>query len=156
MDLWWVRALLLIYVGWLIYGPQSRKAGLLAICLWPLANGLTDVLKHTWPMHRPIDEPVSLILRVGESHSAGTASAHAANMIFIAWIMTRYLPSHATSWFLIAFLVGCSRVIVGAHFPSQVLLGWTCGTVAAAAVIGVESWISARKLEASEKLPTAA
>jgi undecaprenyl-diphosphatase len=154
-DLWWMRAVLLIYVGWLLYSPQSRKAGLLAICLWPLANGLTDVLKHTWPMHRPIDEPVKLILRVGESHSAGTASAHAANMIFIAWIMVRYLPQHAAHWFAIAMLVGASRVVVGAHFPSQVFLGWLCGTLAAALVIGVEFWISSYRANANAKRPVA-
>ena len=39
---------------------------------------------------------------------------------------------------VLALLTGLSRIYVGAHYPSQVLLGWVCGALCA--LIAVYTW----------------
>ena len=122
-----------LLVGMIIRSPRARAAALLALLAFAIANGLTDVFKHLMPMHRPF-QPQALgdliRMRVGTSLRMGTASAHAANMAALATVTTMLLGRWGWPWIAIALITGISRVYVGAHFPSQVLLGWTCGTVA--------------------------
>ena len=89
------------------------------------------------PFARPGNEISDAIVRVGMSPSMGTASAHSANMAFVAFVLTYFLPRLGVFWVLIAVLTGLSRIYVAAHYPSQVLFGWTIGVASAALVIAV-------------------
>jgi undecaprenyl-diphosphatase len=122
-----------LLIGMIIRGGRARVAGLLAVLACGVANGSTDILKHTVHMYRPPHFPEmasQMTLRVGFADSMGTASAHAANMAAVATVLTLLLGRWGWPWIAVALLTGFSRVYVGAHFPSQVLFGWTCGTVA--------------------------
>ena len=120
----------------LVSSPKTRRCGLIAGLLWPIANGLTDLAKLI-PFARPGNEISDAIIRVGMSPSMGTASAHSANMAFVAFVLTYYLPRLGVFWVLIAILTGLSRIYVAAHYPSQVLFGWTIGVASAAVVVVV-------------------
>jgi undecaprenyl-diphosphatase len=131
MELTWFRIVLgLLLVGMIARGAKSRRAAIQSLIAFPLANGFTDLFKHGLPEHRPFQILADVSLRVGWSDSMGTASAHSANMAAVATVMTFYLGGWGAIWILVAALVGYSRVYNGAHFPHQVLLGWTCGVVA--------------------------
>ena len=135
INSWTVRIALAALLAWLIWrGGKARVAGILAMVAWPIANGLTDVFKHLMPDPRPFQVMQGVILRVGWSDSAGTASAHAANMAAVATVFAYFLWPWGGLWAVLAVLVGISRVFVGAHFPHQVLLGWACGCAAGYAV----------------------
>lgn len=128
-----VKVFFIFLILWYLFkGARWRAAALLSILSIGAANGLTDVLKHLVPMHRPF-QPEALgsdvILRVGSSVSSGTASAHSANMAALAVVTTLLLGRWGWPWVFVAILTGISRVYVGAHFPSQVVLGWTCGSL---------------------------
>src|SRR5438045_1326925 len=85
-------ALLLLIVALLTANEKTRKTVILAMVAWPLANGLTDVLKHGFQMNRPyVDDPHGIVTWVKPLTSYGTASAHAANMACIAFVFTYYL-----------------------------------------------------------------
>lgn len=119
-----------VLIAMLWRGPKSRVAAVFALLALGLANGMTDVFKHLLPMHRPFQLPPLdhlLTMRVGTSPSMGTASAHSANMAALATVTTLLLGRWGWPWIAVALLTGISRVYVGAHFPSQVLLGWLCG-----------------------------
>lgn len=124
-------ALLAICIGLLIWRP-SRFGATIALMSWPLANGITDVLKAWLEKPRPCVELPDVILRVPMLTSYGTASAHSANMAAVAfafWWLGGWkvgLP-----WALLALFTGISRIYVGVHYPSQVLSGWLCGCFAA-------------------------
>lgn len=138
LNHWPGRLILLAYIVWmLVRGRKERFAILFSLTACALANTATNMWKTYWPMHRPFqpEELGSLVhLRVGYASSMGTASAHAANMAAIATIMFLISPKDSRYWIPIAFLVGLSRIYNGAHYPWQVLLGWTTGAVIAAAV----------------------
>jgi undecaprenyl-diphosphatase len=142
-----VRALLvLLIIAMIALGPKSRKAAILALVAWPLANGLTDVLKATFQVIRPSVDFPGVIERTGHLTSFGTASAHSANMAAVAFVFTYYLGWWGVPWILIALLTGLSRIYVGVHYPSQVLLGWLCGAFCALLVVKTwEAYVKTRK-----------
>ena len=146
LNQWAGRILLLVVlVGMLWRGARSRAAVIQALLAFPLANLLTDQFKHFMPDPRPFQELGGVILRVGWSPSAGSASAHSANMAAVATVMMLRLGSGegkryswALVWVVVAILVGLSRIYNGAHYPYQVLLGWGCGV--GAGFLIVKAW----------------
>jgi undecaprenyl-diphosphatase len=80
--------------------------------------------------------------------SYGTASAHAANMAAVAFVTTYFLGKWGYPWIVVAFLTGLSRIYMGLHYPSQVLLGWFCGAFSAFLVIKTwEAYLRVRHRE---------
>ena len=149
-------ALLLLILGLIAMAGKVRKTILLALVAWPLANGLTDILKYAFQGIRPTVNYPDDIVRVGHLTSYGTASAHAANMAAIAFVFTYYLKWWGAPWIAIALLTGLARIYVGVHYPSQVLLGWLCGLFCGLLV--VKTWEAYNKLrnKGSEELADAA
>ncbi len=125
---WWVvRIGLGLLATWLIWKKPTRVPTILALIAWPLSNVVTDALKHGFQVPRPCVELPDVHLRVELLTSFGTASAHSANMAAVATGMFLGLGWRAWPWMVLAFLVGLSRIYVGVHYPSQVLLGWGVG-----------------------------
>jgi undecaprenyl-diphosphatase len=134
-ELWVKLALALLFLG-LVANRGTRVPAITAILAFPLANGITDVLKHSFHVLRPCVELwPNLNLRVGLLDSFGTASAHSANTMAVAAVFLYYKRQWGLIPLAIAILTGFSRIYVGVHYPSQVLLGWLCGLVAAAVII---------------------
>jgi undecaprenyl-diphosphatase len=142
----WVRGILLAFIiALIVYDKKPRKAALLSLVSWPIANELTDVLKNFFQMARPaVDNPIGVIERVGHLTSFGTASAHSANMACVAFVFTYCLGWWGSPWIVVALLTGLSRIYVGVHYPSQVLLGWVCGVFCGLLV--VKTWEAFAKL----------
>ena len=139
-QVWFKVVILALVVAMVLVGKQARRTVIQALLAWPIANGMTDLFKHFLPEPRPFQELANVALR-GISplnHSHGTASAHAANMAAVAFAFTFGLRWWGLPWIVIAVLTGISRIYVGAHYPYQVILGWTCGIVAGVAV--TTSW----------------
>jgi undecaprenyl-diphosphatase len=133
-DYLWVKlALLLMLAGMIYRRGAARRAAVQALVAFPIANGLTDLFKKNMPQPRPC-QVIDLIERVGCSESAGTASAHSANMAAVAAVFTWHLGWWGAPWIVIAVLTGVSRTYNGVHYPHQVLLGWTVGAFAAITV----------------------
>jgi undecaprenyl-diphosphatase len=134
--LWMKILLLIILIAMIAAGKETRKAAICALIAFPIADGLTNLLKHTIPLPRPCNDPtlMDIVLRVGKTASAGTASAHSANMMAVAICFMIALRGWGTPWLILALLVSVSRIYNGVHYPYQVLLGWICGAFAAVLV----------------------
>lgn len=130
LDLWVTRIILLCILVPLIANKKTREGALLAALGWILANGATDLWKKI-PFGRPGNELADAIVRIPMSPSMGTASAHSANMAFIATVFVLYFGWWGLPWVVVALVTGLSRIYVGAHYPSQVLLGWLTGSLIA-------------------------
>ena len=148
-HLLWVRIVLaLVVVAMLARGPKPRTAILCALVAVALANGLTDVLKALLPVHRPFQElPLAMLghypPQPDKYTSMGTASAHSANMAAVAFATSYYLRWWGAPWVAVALVTGLSRIYLGVHYPSQVLLGWLCGV--AAAFLVIKTWERVRR-----------
>jgi undecaprenyl-diphosphatase len=135
-QLWMKILLLLVLIALIAAGKDTRKGAVCALASFPLADGLTNVLKHLIPLPRPCNDPTlsEIVVRIGKSASAGTASAHSANMMAVAICFLIALRGWGVPWLILALLVAISRIYNGMHYPYQVLLGWVCGAFAAVLV----------------------
>jgi len=110
-----------------IYWSFDRKLGLrLAVFLTVVAS-LNSLLKQALHAPRPYwyKPDITAIL---PSNGFGMPSGHAQGSI--VWLYAAFCLKKNRYWFLaagVAFLVGLSRVYLGVHFPSQVLMGWMTG-----------------------------
>jgi undecaprenyl-diphosphatase len=143
----WVRVVLALFVlGLLLASPRTRTAAVIALLAWGLANGFTEALKNGFQMARPSVELPDGNFRVKPLTSWGTASSHAANMMAVGVACTAYLGRFGWLWLGLAVLVGLSRIYVGVHYPSQVLLGWACGAFVAWMLVTMQRrWTRLRK-----------
>jgi undecaprenyl-diphosphatase len=155
----------ILLIAMLIRNPITRKAAIIAVISVGIANTLTNVAKEAFPTNRPFQDRAfvkvsdddrevpadRILLRVGYSDSKGTASAHSANMAALAFVMVYFLRKWGTPWIAVALLTGISRIYTGAHYPSQVMLGWLSGLFAAFVVIKTwEAWTRMRNPVQSE------
>lgn len=154
-----------VVVFMLVKSPRTRVAALLALVAWPLANGFSEALKYGFQMLRPSDPRAGLedvVIRVGALTSFGTASSHAANMMSVAVVFFAFVRWWGSVWIALAVVTGISRIYVGVHYPSQVLLGWICGAFCALLVVrtyvaflNVRRWKHERnQLETTPEDPT--
>jgi membrane-associated phospholipid phosphatase len=105
------------------------------------AAGLTvDVLKILFGRHRP-----SVFFTSGQyglsflelsAKQWSFPSGHAANAAALATALGYALPRGRACWVLIAVTLAASRVLVGAHFPSDAIAGAYVGTVITSSLRG--------------------
>ena len=80
-----------------------RRAAILALVAFPIADFLCNTAKKLFPMHRPFQELADVAVRVGRSNSMGTASSHAGNLAAVpkAWQLAlsaaEDLPAHGAA-----------------------------------------------------------
>lgn len=108
---------------------------LTAICVWS-ADLLTLGLKAAFARQRPFEtilEPEPLLEgTVGASLPSGHAATSAAGAVVLAAFAPRAAPAFA----LLAVAIAFSRIYVGVHYPTDVLLGAAVG--AAVALLGLQ------------------
>jgi undecaprenyl-diphosphatase len=151
----WMKVLLgLILIAMIIVGKDTRKGAICSLIAFPLSDGTTNVLKHMFPLPRPYDDPniSGVVTRLAESHSAGTASAHSANMMATAICMLIALRWGGIPWLILGILVGLSRIYNGAHYPYQVLFGWIVGAFFAVLVSTTWDYIAKKRNPKQEVL----
>lgn len=110
-----------------------------------LADGLSNVLKHLMERQRPCNVLENVHLLVGCTKSFSMPSNHAANAFAFATpflFMTKNRLRYPLLF--IAVLVSLSRVVVGVHYPGDVLGGALAGGLSAGAVMYLYAWAERR------------
>lgn len=113
---------------WLWYAGRGRL-GLTLLLVALLGRGLSEVQKYWVARARPDIEPHLVIVKT-QSFPSGHA---ASSMIFYLTLAlaltahTRWLRPAAIGAVLLSLLIGTSRVMLGVHWPSDVIGGWAFG-----------------------------
>ncbi len=124
--------------GWLLYRGKRRSALLLLIASFT-GRGLVILAKAYFARMRPDEH-----LRLAEVHYQSFPSGHSANSMIvylgIALLAVEH-PEHRrwaiAAALLLTLLIGLSRPMLGVHWPSDVIAGWSFGAFWLLLVIAV-------------------
>lgn len=113
---------------WLLLKGRGRQAaGLLLVIL--IGRGLSEVQKYWIDRPRPTLEP-HLVVEKTPSFPSGHATS---SMIFYLTLALALVPEGnprryaAVGAIVLSLLIGTSRVMLGVHWPSDVIAGWSFG-----------------------------
>lgn len=86
---------------------------------------IVDLIKFFWERPRPyIENNVNQIL---EYTGASFPSGHAAISFALSFVVYKYNKKAGILFFVASFLISVSRVFVGIHWPSDILVGALVG-----------------------------
>ena len=117
-----------LVAGWLWYRQRGRFAvGLLLVIL--IGRGLSEVQKYWIARARPDVEPHLVVVKTS-SFPSGHATSSMIFYLTLALALVGHSPWRriATAGaILLSLLIGTSRVMLGVHWPSDVVGGWSFG-----------------------------
>ena len=132
-DLIWVPLVFWLYV----FRKDSNEwtSSLILAVAMVTAMVLTDLLKTAFNLPRPFQVSSLRIVPRGEiPTNPGFPSGHTTNAFTVATVIWSRYPAWRIPFVVLAISTGVSMVILGLHFPSDVLsgvfLGIFCGTFA--------------------------
>lgn len=123
-----------------IYWLWNPALGLRLGLFLNLSGAINNILKITFHQPRPYWYDKAVKAYTAES-SYSIPSGHAQNAVVTWGTLAYYLPRKwgKTIAILLIFLISISRIFLGVHFPSDVLVGWLIGLVLLWAMIRLEA-----------------
>ncbi len=135
----------------ILYWSVSARLGLRVAIMLLLSNGLGAFLKVTFHEPRPYWFDTR-IRALSVEPSFGIPSGHAQNAASIWGLIAAGVRQKGGKiiFGLVILLIGFSRIFLGVHFISDVVLGWLVGGLLLLAFLWVEkplnTWLRARSL----------
>ena len=128
-GLMWIALSLL-----LLFFPQTRRAGVLSLCAMALGLVCNNLLlKHLVQRPRPYLVVAGLTPLIPPPDPNSFPSGHtcAAFASAVTWLRTLPRRWMKVTGVVLAVLMGFSRLYVGVHFPTDVLVGGLVGSLCA-------------------------
>jgi undecaprenyl-diphosphatase len=129
-----------------IHGDGAVMVSLVMLVTGALATVIYKVIKHSTHRLRPCERSPDLLLTVAPLDRFSFPSGHTLHAVCFTVIASSIFPTW--TWILVPFtvLVGLSRLVLGLHYVSDVVVG-ACigGTLGSGAVLfirasGVNAW----------------
>lgn len=108
-------------------GDESRRTVVLTITGMLVAELMTWLAKDAVGRPRPYEVLPHVRLLVAPPGGYSFPSAHAMRSFVAAGVLSRNLGNRRWSLYVLAALIAFSRIVVGVHFPSDVLAGGLMG-----------------------------
>ncbi len=129
--------------GWLLYRGKRRAA--LVLLIASFSGRLLVILEKAYfARNRPEED-----LRLVEVHYQSFPSGHAANsmIVYLAIALLAFDDPRHRQWavgaaVLLSLLIGLSRPMLGVHWPSDVVAGWSFGLFWTLLVLAVADRVS--------------
>jgi membrane-associated phospholipid phosphatase len=135
-----VVAVTILGAGWLLYSGKRRAA--LVLLVASFSGRLLVILEKAYFARLRPEES----LRMVEVHYQSFPSGHAANSMiaFLSLALLAFDDERQRRWaiggaLLLSFLIGVSRPMLGVHWPSDVIGGWSFGMFWTLLVLGLSS-----------------
>jgi undecaprenyl-diphosphatase len=116
-------------VGVWLWRTGRARLGLALLLVTMLGRGVSEVQKYTIARARPALEPHLVVVKTS-SFPSGHATSSMIFYLSLAIALatgTRWGKPAAAAAVLVSLLVGLSRVMLGVHWPSDVIGGWCFG-----------------------------
>jgi len=140
-GLLWISRIMHFGEGWAVvagvlmlsdFSTGWRAAVTALPCLWLTTLTVNYPLKMLLRRRRPFLSFVKARVLGPRPADTSLPSGHTAAAFAGALLFTTYTPAWSPLYYLVAALVGFSRVYLGVHYPSDVVLGAMAGTALAA------------------------
>lgn len=132
-------------VAWRRGDRETVRRGVLGGAAVTLAGLLGQVVKNLLCRARPNAADAGAFFSGFPCFPASYAmasfpSGHATTAFALATLLSLWYPRWTTAWLILATFVGWSRIVLGSHFPSDVLGGAVLGV---AVVLTMDRWAPA-------------
>ncbi|MDX9864080.1 MAG: phosphatase PAP2 family protein [Anaerolineaceae bacterium] len=121
---------------WCFSTAQGMRVGLMLL----LTNGINSIFKISLRSPRPywVDQRVKVLFQAETSF--GLPSGHAQTAASVWGIFAAHIKDKWVRWLaaIMVFFIGFSRIYLGVHFTSDVLLGWLIGGLLVFAFLKLE------------------
>lgn len=134
-------------IYWCLDAQLGLRVGLFLMASGNINYALKVILHSPRPYWYNLD-----VLALSTESSFGLPSGHAQNAVVVWGTLAAFLKKRL-AWIggiLLIFMIGLSRIYLGVHFPSDVLLGWVVGIGLLILFLRLEStiieWLTQHKL----------
>jgi undecaprenyl-diphosphatase len=122
---------LLIFALPLLYGTNAVKPAVVMALTGALGLVIYTLLKRVFVRERPFITHESIDLRGAPLDRYSFPSGHTLHAVSFAWQASVHFPELAWVLVPLAALIAGSRVVLGLHYPSDVLAGAAIGAALA-------------------------
>ncbi|HEY5601707.1 MAG TPA: phosphatase PAP2 family protein [Gammaproteobacteria bacterium] len=95
------------------------------------------ILKNSIKRQRPNDVIQEFVAYLVPSDKFSFPSGHTAAAFVMATMITYYYPPYSSLAYVLAVLIGGSRVLLGVHFPTDILAGIVLGLASAYTALSI-------------------
>jgi undecaprenyl-diphosphatase len=107
-----------------LYGPeQALRPAIAMVLTGALGVGLYKVLKQVFVRERPFITHASISLAAAPLDRYSFPSGHTLHAVSLTWQAAAHFPELAWVLVPLATLIAASRVVLGLHYPTDVLAG---------------------------------
>jgi undecaprenyl-diphosphatase len=129
--------LYLVIIGLLYWHSGIESPCLKAILLgFLIERPVYFVLKNTLKRNRPEAAIINFHSIITPSDKFSFPSGHTSAAFMMATVLSYFFPPLMIPLYSWASLVGCSRIVLGVHFPTDILVGVLLGISAALFSLG--------------------
>ena len=131
---------LYFFIGMLLWAFEPEHGELFlytALMAYALELPIYVLLKKLFKRPRPCDFLMNLTAHVTPSDKFSLPSGHTAAAWLMACIIAHFYPPFAFIAYIWAALIGLSRVLLGVHYPSDVVAGTLLGMTIASLSISI-------------------
>ncbi|WP_119396019.1 phosphatase PAP2 family protein [Salinibius halmophilus] len=127
-DGWWYAGL---FLALLLLDVINQRFFLVVLQAFTIERAIYFVMKNGLRRNRPQDSLDNFVSYITPHDRFSLPSGHASAAFLTATILTFLAPVWAIMFYFWAGLVGTSRIMMGVHFPGDVIIGAVLGSIAA-------------------------